>query len=246
MNARTFTAIGLASLLALSCGCPKQVLADDSSNNSSREGFPGRRLGGGTRGECLSTKEKNKRLTALVPANNLGVTVAGYPTLFFYVPTTSTPTTLEFVLQDEDESEIYEKTFTTPGTGGIIKVSLPASATLPPLAVGKKYRWVFSMVCPTSRADDVVVDGGLERVTPEVSLAARLEKASPQERVALYASADLWNEALVTLAELRRTSGDDAAITAKWTKLLQSVGLDSIVREPVLPEQILQEPVSKI
>lgn len=237
---RAFTAICLASLLTLSCGFSEQVLAQKQS----REGFPGRRIGGGSRGGCPFGA---KRLTAIVPENNLGLTVAAYPTFFFYIPQTPTPQAVEFVLLDDNDRQVYQTKFMTTGDSGIVHLSLPDQAGLPPLAIGKDYHWYFSMLCnPANRAYDVFVEGWIQRVEPNAVLASKLEKASSLERADLYASAGLWHEALVTLAELRRDRPYDSAIAANWTKLLQFVGLDTIAQEPLIDYQSSRQPLTRI
>lgn len=235
---RTFTAI-LISLLTLSC-IPEQVLAQKAS----REGLPGRRIGGGTRGECpLATK----RLTALVPENNLGLTVAAYPTFFFYIPQSLTPKAVEFVLLDDSDRQVYETTFMTTGASGIINLSLPSFAALPPLEIGKNYHWYFSMICnPVNRAEDVFVEGWIQRVEPDPVLAFKLEKASSVERANLYASDGLWHEALMTLTELSRDRPNNSEIAANWTQLLQNVGLETIAQEPLVEYQISRHPLTRI
>lgn len=237
---RVLTGVFLASLLTLSCGFSEQVLAQKLS----REGFPGRRIGGGSRGGCPFA---TKRLTALVPENNLGLTVAPHPTFFFYIPQTPTPQMVEFVLLDDNDRQVYKTTFMTTGASEIIHLSLPASKALPPLAIGKNYHWYFSMLCnPANRAEDVFVEGWIKRVEPNPVLALKLEKASSQERAALYASAGFWHEALVALAKARRDRPNDSAIAANWTKLLQFVGLDTIAQEPLFEYQSSRQPLTPI
>lgn len=231
MKTKIFTAICLASVLTFSYGFPEQVLAQQTS----REGFPGRRVGGGTRGDCPLGA---KRLTAMVPENNLMSTVAAYPTFFFYIPETPTPQAVEFVLLDENDRQVYETKFMSTGTPGIIHLSLPDAAGLPPLAIGKNYHWYFSMLCdPANRAEDVFVEGWIQRVELNSVLARKLEQASLQERADLYISADLWHEALMTLALARSDRPYDSAIAANWTKLLQFVGLGIIAQEPLIEYQ---------
>ena len=222
-------AICLSSLLTLSLGSfPQLVLAENS--NTPRQGLPGRRVGGGSRGNC---NFGDKTLTALIPKNNLGVTVAGHPKFFFYIPQTTNSQLVEFVLRDETDRQIYETTFKTTGTSGVISLSLPNSAPLKALQIGKKYQWYFSIICNAqNRANDVSVDGWIQRVEPSPTLASELEKAAPRERAALYATAGIWHEALTTLAALHHSRPNDSTIATEWAQLLQSVGLDNIAQEP--------------
>jgi hypothetical protein len=85
-------------------------------------------------------------LTALVPKNKIGRTVSGYPTFFFYLPQTEAELA-EFILEDENRNLIYEQALTIKNLSGVIGVSIPANTNVPPLEVGKKYTWLFSLVC---------------------------------------------------------------------------------------------------
>ncbi len=192
----------------------------------------GRRKPASPRGPCSPSE---KSLMALLPKTNLGLTVTGYPTFFFYIPQTPIATA-EFVLLDEEnKTKVYETTFTIRGKTGIASLTLPASKTLPPLAVGKTYHWYISMICdPEDRSGDIYVDGWVQRVEANPNLVSQLEKASSRDRIALYRKNDLWFDTLRTLAERRRLSPDDTAIATEWTSLLKSVGLDEIAQEPLV------------
>ncbi|MBW4560568.1 MAG: DUF928 domain-containing protein [Mojavia pulchra JT2-VF2] len=234
LNTRTFTILCLTSVLTFSWACFQQVLAN--SEQRAREGLPGRRIGGGTRGECSSNAG---RLMALVPENNLGLTKQAYPNFLFYLPRTATPRTVEFVLQDDKRRSVYEANFTTPSSGGVINFSLPDSAFLPPLTIGKKYNWYLSMICdPENRATDVVVHGWIKRVETDSVLTKKLQQTSPLGRVTLYAQAGLWQDALGTLAELKYTRPNDSQLAASWIQLLKSEKLDAIAQEPLLKIKI--------
>lgn len=229
---RVLINIFLTSLLAFSAMLPQVVMA------GFREGLPGRRVGGGTRSGC----ELNaKQLTALAPENNLGLTQAAYPTLFFFVPQTSTPKTVEFVLRDDKNHLVYEKSFIKTGSSGIINVSLPQEKSLPPLNVDKNYRWYLSVICePKNRAKDIVVSGWIRRVQPDPMFLKKLEQTKTSVDCAdLYASAGLWQDALVTLAEPRYTQPNDSQLTTSWTKLLQTEKLEALAQEPLLKVEIL-------
>ncbi|BAY27459.1 hypothetical protein NIES2100_72830 [Calothrix sp. NIES-2100] len=242
MKNKAFTAICLTALLTLSCAVPNQVLATE---NKPKEGLPGRRTGGGTRGECSSNAGK---LMALVPENNLALTQQAYPNILFYIPQTSKPITMEFVLQDDSRNSVYEKTFTKNGSdtktdsGEIINLSLLDSTSLPPLITGKTYHWYLSIICdPENRASDIVVHGWIQRVAVDPNLARKVEQASLLERANLYAKAGLWQDALATLAELRYSQPRDSKLAASWTELLQSEKLDAIAQETFLNIKIQKD-----
>jgi hypothetical protein len=205
---------------------PLTVLAQQGS--TLRQGFPGRRIGGGTRGDCGVS---DKKLTALVPDNMLSVTAAASPSFFYYIPDELTSKQVEFVLRDQDENSFYATALTLPNRPGIISLSLPSSAAL---SVNQDYHWYFSIICDNrDRSGDIVVDGWIRRVDLPSALATRLRAANPLEQAALYREAGIWNEALTALAGLRRNRANDPAIAQRWEELLESIDLGAIAQEPL-------------
>lgn len=212
---------------------------------------PGQRRGAASRGSCPNV---TKPLTALVPIiqetadggnsptaamttsdSVLGLTIAEHPTFWFYVPYSlnSPPTVLsvEFVLQDEKSKEVYKTVLTTSeNSPGVFSFELPPSA--PPLEVGRRYNWYFSIYCGNSGASGFVY-GWVERVALNPSLKSQLERATPLGRVALYAKGGIWYDAVTSLANLRRENPQNAALMADWNELLKSVDLNAIAQEPI-------------
>jgi len=206
--------------------------------------------GGGTRAPCFQT---DKPLLALLPAAQRGETVgmgetaAEYPSVFWYMPKISpkdadTPApAVEFVLTDANKQEVYSARYPLAksaegviGSPGIMHLTV---ANIYPLEIGQEYHWELTMKCDykdlVDRSRDVTVSGGLKRVEPDPTLARRIQQATPQERVALYAEKRLWNETLASLIELRRANPNDRNLADAWKKLLSSVGLDVISKEPI-------------
>jgi hypothetical protein len=193
----------------------------------------------------------NKRLTALVPivqqissGKDLdsstatttsgvvwGLTTTSHPSFWFYVPYSVTPgRSVEFVLQDETGKEFYQTALTSSEAApGVMGFQLPPTA--PSLEVGKRYHWFFTVNC--DQAEPVLVEGWIGRAALNPSLKRQLQQATPQQSIALYKRSGIWQEALTTLAQLRRQNPDDAKLKAEWTNLLQSIGLEAIAPEPV-------------
>lgn len=200
-------------------------------------GAPQRVEGGGTRGpdSCLA----GKALTALVPSNRFGATVAAYPTFFVYMPAVSPQKSslpVEFILEDADENELYKATFQTTGRPGIVTLSLPTGAGLSPLQVGRDYRWSFSIICqPGESTVNIEVEGWVRRVELNPTLNNRLQQASPENRVELYAESEIWHDALASLVQLRRNNPRNSAVAARWSQLLSAAGLNNIVQESLVP-----------
>lgn len=213
-------------------------------------GLPGNREGGAVRG-VRGCNRVNKPLTALMPVirepsgetrprttplasaqSVWGLTVSERPNFWFYVPYTLTSTdSIEFVLQDEQGNELYQAKFSGAQTSpGIVGVQLPSP--VPPLEVGKLYHWFFFVNCGSS--EPVFVEGWVQRTSLSSELQAQLEQATPQDKAKLYANNGIWFEALTTLAQLREKKLDDAQVLANWKELLESVGLQAIVSEPIM------------
>ena len=202
---------------------------------------------GGTRGACPRV---NKPLTALVPMtketssasqnsnaakatsnSSLGLTVAERPTFWFYVPYSFNPSRrIEFVLQDEEGNDIYQTSSTESGIlPGVVGFQLPSTA--PALQVNRVYRWFFLVYCKPE--EPIHVEGTVKRVALNSSLARQLEQAKPEEKFALYAKAGISQEALTSLAALRRQNPEDATLKDEWIQLLKSMNLDAIAQEPI-------------
>lgn len=206
-------------------------------------GEPGRRSEAGSRRVCeemdgqRSMSEK-KLLTALVPVypdyqplnSELvwGATTAEHPTFWFYVPY-QPPFSGTFTLRDKDGKLVYQTDVTLPKTPGVVSLPLPSTAS--PLKVGEQYHWYFKVYCkPQQQQPPVFVEGWIQRNSLNPALESQLEKATPRDRVALYATNGFWYEALTVASQLRRT--DPKALD--WAALLQSVGLDNIAKEPIV------------
>ena len=205
--------------------------------------------GGGTRGPTSSCPLTGKPLKALVPSSRFGATVAAYPTFYAYMPALlpqASPLPVEFALEDKSGNEVYKSTFKTNGKAGIVAISLPSQAGLVPLEIGQDYRWSLSIICqPDDRSRDVSVQGLIRRVALNPTLSTQLKQASPQQQVELYAEARLWQDALATLAQLRRDNPTDSTVAADWAKLLRSADLGDITQESLLPSPTTSEsPVS--
>lgn len=213
---------------------------------------PGGRIRGGARrsgGEqglsslCPLTKLE---LTALVPftqksASTIdvwGLTTEANPTLWFYVPYAKKSVyATEFVLQDQDQNPIYEKAIALPDKPGIIGISLPENT--PQLTVDKKYRWFLNIHCDAEQqSPPIYVEGVIKRVNLKQAISKQLKTAAPLQQFAIYAQNGIWHEALTALAQLRQKNPQDKALEAEWKKLLNSIRLDEVASEPILPGKL--------
>jgi hypothetical protein len=198
-------------------------------------GLPGRREAGGTRGSgrCIDNLQLDdaQNLVALIPMDNYGRTLSGYPTLFWRVPSNQAEA-IELVLFDEADNEIYRTVLQITGEAGIVSLSFPAHAGMPPLEIDELYRWSFSLICDSAdRSADVYTEGWIQRVEPDSDLVDEIEAAAERDRPSIYAAAGLWHDALTAIAEQRRANPQSEAAVARWRNLLESVGLGAVADE---------------
>jgi hypothetical protein len=165
--------------------------------------------------------------------DNYGRTLSSYPTLFWRVPSNQAEA-IELILFDESDNEIYRAVLQITGEAGIISLSFPAHAGMPPLEIDKLYRWSFSLICDSAdRSADLYTEGWIQRVEPDPDLAAEIEAAADRDRPSIYAAGGLWHDALTAIAEQRRANPESEAAVARWRNLLESVGLGAVADEPL-------------
>lgn len=200
-------------------------------------GAPSRSTSGGTRSPQEACIKGSTSLAALAPSNNVLTTASSNPTLYWYVPQTKAKSA-EFVVKDKDsdnqEREIYKATVALNGNSGIVKLTIPASVYL---ATDKNYLWQFALIC--DRTDNSVnnyVEGWMKRTElswdQQRKLAAEKE---PLQQAEMYAKANIWQEAVTILAQLRSERPNDSKIAIAWKELLASVYIEeSISAAPLL------------
>jgi hypothetical protein len=204
----------------------------------SEDPLPDNRQGGATRGDdCI---QGNAALVALVPASG-GATMAEYPTIYWYMPATSA-SAAEFVLRDINQQVVYSTRYALAksakgvvvDTPKIMSLTLPAYTNLSPLKIGQEYQWSLVLSCnPLDLSGQLFIEGKIKRVQADPTVAELVSKATPQERVALYAKARYWYETLSTLVELQHDRPNNPEVLEAMNKLLTSVGLNTIPQKPV-------------
>lgn len=249
----TVLALAVALTLGLEVNAPIQVkaqsllptLGSDLENAfrspRTNDPAPENREGGATRGPCI---RGDKPLVALVPKSGIGNTSATYPTIFWYMPQLTTEEapspTVEFVLRNANKQEVYSAKYPLAknaqgivGAPGLMSLNV---ASIYPLQVDQEYSWDITLRCDSKsidRSQDMFIEGAIKRVASDPALALRIQRATPQERVALYAKAQLWYETLDAMVDLRRDRPSDPLLADAWNKLLDSVDLNTIAGEPL-------------
>lgn len=234
-NAFSLLAI-FSYLLILSQPVNAEKSSTSKSLDGENQGLPIHRRDGGSRngvsGRCVDNRSN---LIALVPEDRVASTNSISPSLFFYIPQTTEPKTIEFVLRNEADELVYEDFLTTNGKG-IIEVNIPSRVNASLLDKEQNYHWYLSLICnPQQRSRDLVVEGWMRHKPIDFATSEKLSNAANLvEKAKIYQQQGFWYDALATLAERRAISGDNSAVAIKWTNLLQSVGLEELASEPVI------------
>ncbi len=220
--------------ILLSLAIVMAPLAAMASFKPPKRGVPGRREGGGSRNPCIVAGRPQLSypitlLPDLKEANKVAVgqTLDPYPRFFWYLPATRAGE-VEFTLYTDatpdSQKVLYQTRFQPnrqqgkPSPAGIYSLALPTEINLPPLEVGKTYRWSVELICPNVRKGSIMADGGVERVAVDSALQASLQKANWEQQATVYVTNGLWFNALNVLAHGRSFKND--AYRNKWKALL--------------------------
>jgi hypothetical protein len=214
-------------------------------------GAPDNRMGGATRrpDSCFVGDQK---LTALAPIN-VGETTAKNPQVFWVMPEMTAENapapavelTLRYVGDHKDDEKNDKKVYSqiyplsksaqgVVGTPGVMSVTVATPSY--PLEQGQEYKWQLRVTCDATndidRSDEQFAEGRIKRVGGEPTLERRLQTASPEQRIALYAQANLWYEMLTDLVKLRSDRPNDRNLADAWEKLFVGVNLTEISDQP--------------
>ncbi len=183
---------------------------------------------------CLASTEPTlDALTAMAPSNNVATTVSANPTLFWYVPRTTAKFARLIILDNQTKKFVYQTTLPLQGTPGVVKLSLPKTVSLEP---GKNYLWNLFLICnPGLQEDDLLLQGLIERTELTAEQKTQLAQTTdPLKQAEVYAEAQIWQETLALVAQLRQERPNDPTVTEAWTELLKSVGLQKIATVPLI------------
>ncbi|MBO9998906.1 MAG: DUF928 domain-containing protein [Cyanobacteria bacterium SID2] len=167
-------------------------------------------------------------LTAIVPVENYGLTFQEYPTIYVHVPDVP-GAEVTFALRDDDDRIVYQSRFTLGHRHGTFGIALPAHANFDPLEVYRPYRWTLELEEYSERVSGVIV-----RVLPTETFARQLDRATPRERLALYAETGIWYDAIDTLAELHRADPENEEFIQIWQEITKSVDLMKVGEKTLL------------
>jgi Domain of Unknown Function (DUF928) len=202
----------------------------------------GRRRGAAIRsGTCQAM---NPPLTALIPLYQtagssflVSTTTAEYPTLWFYLPYAITPDRPAELRREDpdptDQNYVQQQTVLrlTDAPAGVIGIRLPVTEA--PLQVDRVYNWTFVVLCDRQdTSTNQFVSGSIVRLTAQSNLMQQIRQTKQKSR--FYTQAGFWEDAITTLADLKRRSPNDSQLTDEWTALLKTVDLEAIATKPVI------------
>ncbi len=177
---------------------------------------PRRTEAGGTRG--CSTSAQSADIQLLVPANQIGHTIADRPTFTWAI---RNPQNLQLPIQftliaPGTLKPIYQQKLTATQSG-LMQFTLPPEAAA--LKPDQAYRWMVSWSCDQTRpSEQLHRRAWVERLAPTPELTQSLQTATTEaDRITAYAQSGIWQEA-IGIAAPKRT---DAQIAPLWQYLLE-------------------------
>lgn len=213
-------------------------------------GIPtGRRRGGTSRSDCPVL---DKSLTALVPGEEviknsspkytkpkhklqesqafLTPTISPYPTFWVYVPQLNNSAQIgEFILQNEQNQDLYRSLINLPAKSGIIGIRLPQQAKYA-LKTGQKYHWYFKLYCgEQNNSQYLYVDAWMEKIAPD-SLKVKQLDINHGDEYQVFINNNLWYEAVHILANQQLENRQKN----EWNKLLNLLNLSDLSNVEVL------------
>lgn len=160
------------------------------------------------------------RIRALMPPGNFGLTLHSHPTIFIDFDGAEPPFV---VLRVEDEAGTYRERVMLPvdPDRSIQGFTLPRD--LPPLEVGKNYRWLLLVVCDGHvNPNHPLFSGWVQRVA--ISETTTLIQQQPiTEQVSWYTNHGYWYDTVMTLHETLHRKPEDDISQALWLELLDYI-----------------------
>jgi Domain of Unknown Function (DUF928) len=196
-------------------------------------GRPGRKAGGGSRGQCPKVEIG---ATAIVPLAE-ATSILERPVLWFYSPYTETTPTAKFTLEQDGRSIAPPIVLQLPKTPGFVRVQLPET-----LMLNQSYKWFLAIDCSSKNTNSgslqppIELEGKLQRVSlnpPDRQKIADLS-TNLQAQVDLYIANGLWLDAINTAMTLRRSQPKTKTFTTQWETMMRSLKLEELERIPLI------------
>lgn len=190
------------------------------------------RPGGGLNPGDGSCRALSDGLRALIPVDNPVLTTTAYPTFLFYVPVGAEAVEygeFSLLLWPDETVRHYQIRFNLPESPGIVSVTLPEVPTYA-LAEDQTYRWYFQLL-PRAEGNlqPFILSGAVQRVA----------LTSERDQQIQAGSAEIWYDALASVADRLQQSPQDSQLQTQWQGLLQHIEAEDVGAAqfvgPVLP-----------
>lgn len=220
----------LATIVGWLAYVPPTILAQIVVNpNSSQQAYqppPGEgrrqyRRAGGSRG-CHH--KVTKAITLIVPEDHIPLTISSHPTFWLHL-SQELSFSLRFTLLEPGHKPIYSQELSLDKSG-FIALTLPES--VPPLEIGKQYRWSVSILCdPQKPSQNVFTQAWIERVSVPQQKVEEKEELSCH---LAYAQLGIWYDALSCgLSPSNKPDSTSLVVQDIFSLLLKEVDLGYIL-----------------
>jgi hypothetical protein len=173
--------------------------------------------------------EQPAAILALLPQTYFGTTVSQRASILVYVPQSQARDSV-FSLKDAEGNTVHEMNVPISGRAEVISIEVPIE-----LKIDKDYQWFLALKIDgelTTRTP--YVDGWIKRVRPNREIAASMQQKDLLKQAKVFGKHGVWYDCVVSLAKLRATQPNNANLDKEWVELLESVGLEQIVKAPVV------------
>ncbi len=202
----------------------------------SYQGLPYNRKDGGSRGNCIA---KGRDFVALVPDRAVNKTASASPQIFFYVPKTQEPKDIELLLRNQEDELIYKTLVKTTSEGGIMSIEVPELVKESAKGASDNFHWYLSLICDNNkRSQDIVLEGWIQYVDLNNSLKQQINLSNSIKKANLYQQEEIWYDALLALAEQKKSNFNETSIQTEWSQILESIGLSYLESKPLIDAQL--------
>ena len=185
-------------------------------------GAPKTTTGAATRDRsCLvDSSQPNKKTTLpILPQSNYGLTISSRPE-FLIFKTKSTAKQMFLSLESEDGEQVYQTFLPVSSEVGFVTINFPSQA--PDLVVNKKYKWTMTFICGKAlRPDSPAIAGWIQHIPKSQTLVAKLQAATPIDRVVIYGENGIWYDMVNELNRLQKQTPNNQTLSKAWDKLLK-------------------------
>ncbi len=214
----------ILSLTLLLSSVASNAIAQESDYN----GFPtGEQEGGGVRGKVNNCSSYTSYPVPLIPQNSQTLTTSATPKLFFDVSDIQQAVDLDFLLLNQNDEIVYQDLLQADNKSGLVSLNVSDKNNSDSLKINDSYYWYVVQKCEDTDNPKIVANGSLKRIELEDKLIQKLTGASLVEKINIYREANIWQEALENLTQLK-CSTSNASITNKQIEQITSMTNTSV------------------